>query len=253
MTDPPGRPPPPTIAGPLAQIRSARDDMARTLEALDARLAELITRRMEMASAFEQVDVLVDQLERGLAHEDSGADLVYTAPDGTRVVVEAKSSSKPSRAAGPPNVREAILQLLAKEDRAFEASEIVSGVRDLGVDAKPASIRSLLSKMADGGQIDRPKRGLYQRKGAVIDPAAGSGGLIRPSGRFVRQAEIPTPAEFMAMRTDPDEEEPDFDPSDYDPDEHDPSSEDDRSDADYQPMYREEQQARLEDQREETP
>jgi hypothetical protein len=96
--------------------------------------------------------------------------------------------------------------------------------------------------MVEGGQIDRPKRRLYQRKGALLDPAAGFGGLSRPSSRFVRQAEIPTPKEFMAMPTDPDER-PGYDPSDYDPDKHDEydRSEGDRSDEDYREMYREEQ------------
>lgn len=101
----------------------------------------LIRKRDELNRAIEQVDRILGILA-------SGGEIAATAAQLTHP--DAK-----------PTVREAILASMAKVKGPWRVAQIISALHDVGVDAKDASVRSILVKMVERGELTNPMRGFY--------------------------------------------------------------------------------------------
>lgn len=232
---------------PIGHLRKARDDLGLARAQIDTQLELFLRTRRVIDARIRDLDELIEKF--GEALPDPGVEIMFTGSGKTTAIVELKRAAGAFEASDmSTSTRTAILRLLATEDRPFETTEIVERVQTQ-VGSQPTTTRSLLSKMADKNQIQRVRRGWYQL-GPITDPAVGSGSFQHEARKYQARLidtlqRMPTPEEFMAMRSDPDEE------PDYDPPEHD---EPDLSAEDYRQWNNEVEQAHLEDQadREET-
>jgi hypothetical protein len=62
----------------------------------------------------------------------------------------------------PPTAREAVLGVLRAEGGTMSMSEIVARTLEFGATAQPETVRSLLTKMAKSGVLERPSHGQYR-------------------------------------------------------------------------------------------
>lgn len=129
---------------------------------------------------------------------DGGADVLRASHHGSyALTVETKGIVGGQHEVAATSTREAILRLLAVADVLLETNEIVEGVQRLGVDSAPATTRSLLSKMAEAGQIRKVRRGLY---GAADNQTAVSLDQRRPAVLWPTDLELRAGAQFVVTK-----------------------------------------------------
>lgn len=217
----------------VGHLRFARSQLRDELADVRSTIARLNERRNDVITALNQLDHLINKLGGVALSEAAGSDQVMHLPDGREVAIEVKRHQVNEDGSGSNSIRDGILYVLAAEKGPLGTSEIVEAVQRLGIEAQPASTRSLLSKMAETGQIHRLRRGLYQAHSHWSQPHLSGLEPSEPAG--MRK---PTVNEFMAMRSEDEDDTSEF------------SEPDDRSDADYAELARKSEFAHLEDQAE---
>lgn len=131
--------------------------------------------------------------------------------DGT--AVQAKAPQPHPADEMPGNTRQAVFRVLAKANGPLTTGDIVDGVHGLGITAQDATIRSVISKLADSDQIRKVRRGLYEIKGGTTyvvkhhRDGTTVAGYYRPSQIASARIYTPTAYEFMTEAGLADEEE----------------------------------------------
>ena len=175
---------------PLAHLREARNAVLWRLERADDDVRTAVERRQSHAKVLAELDGLIEKhfSATSVASDKSVLDSVIGSGSfsrRTRILLSGTADVEVG------STREGIHRILDSEDRSFETLEIVQGVQRLGVDSTPATTRSLLSKMAESGQIHRVRRGLYRRAGH-------SAAAVSTDGRWA-------PLWPMSVPSDPDD------------------------------------------------
>lgn len=129
---------------------------------------------MELDDIVNDVQRELRQVEEQLGHVDGlvvarHLDESYDEPEaeiGGIGGAPAVTTTLEKRNGYELTTRESILALLATEDHVFTSGEVVTRLARNGARAADATVRSYLSRMAEKGEIARPKRGYYHRLGA---------------------------------------------------------------------------------------
>lgn len=187
------------LHGVLEDLRGVETKLSRAVAAVDVKVVALMQERENLQASLGQVRKLIDTVgNRPVALSSTSAGPVMTFSGSGTLTVGGSPSAIPT-------IREVVVRLLQSDARPFETSEILEEVRRAGIESQDASTRSILSKLADreDGPIKRIRRGLYEARRRTWDQV-----------EFGEHAEppVPTSTEFMAMRSQPgDEDEQDAD------------------------------------------
>ncbi|GAA2084625.1 hypothetical protein GCM10009821_27530 [Aeromicrobium halocynthiae] len=121
-------------------------------------------------------DVLVTQRE-ALDHDIAQIDQMLgnaISTSGSATPRSASTGTAPAR--GPaPSMRDAIIDMLTSESRAFSTNEVAVEL-ERKYEWSKASVRSLMSKLAKDGVIGNPRRGVYTAVPTSTSPSAGTEG-----------------------------------------------------------------------------
>lgn len=109
----------------------------------------LLRQRDELTRAIEALDTVLRRF--GVT---PGAD--------SAVGTTATAGNAGNGGGSAPSVREAILQVLTSEDRTFSMAEIIATVKSYGTKAQDDTIRSIIIKRMNVGEVERAGRGHYR-------------------------------------------------------------------------------------------
>jgi len=123
-----------------------------------ATLALEVTR---LTAALAELDSAIVRIGGG---DSPGAGGVGAAMPVGRVARAKTGRAKAGRSRSGPakSIRVHVLEMLAAQDRPFEMSEIIEGVRQRGISAHDDAVRSSTDKLMNGGEVERVGRGRYR-------------------------------------------------------------------------------------------
>lgn len=136
----------------------------------DVVVKHLLAARAELAMQRLRIDRDIEGLDRMIAERAAGqsSDTGEAAPDSPAAARDESTTRRTSAGQAPLTVRDAIVMLLNSETRDWHLDEIVSAVRALGVDAKEASVRSVMSRVVKDKQAVKGSSGRSSYRAAPV-------------------------------------------------------------------------------------